>query len=116
MLKTTTWWRNLGGLLVACVLALLVVAPSVVSARCVCDERPASAAAGPTVEAGQKHDNAPCKAACCLSGHCHHGGSLLDPPVTAVAMLAPKAAEHTMAPARALASRTPSPLDQPPRG
>jgi hypothetical protein len=113
MRTTMTWWRNLGGLLAACVLALLVVAPALASAACVCDERPASA--HQTIQADQNHDNAPCKAACCLGGHCHHGGSLLDAPVVMVATLAPAATKHVMAPARALASRSPAPLDQPPR-
>jgi hypothetical protein len=113
MLKTTTWWRNLAGLLAACVLALLIVAPAIASAACVCDERPASA--HQTIEAEQKHDSAPCKAACCLGGHCHHGGSLFDAPVMAIATPAPTAAEHRMAPAHALTSRSPAPLDQPPR-
>lgn len=113
MLKTTTWWRNLGAFLAACVLALLVVAPAIASAACVCDERPASAHR--TVEADQKHDSAPCKAVCCLGGHCHHGGSLVDAPVVTVAAPAPAAAEHVMVPAQALTSRSPAPLDQPPR-
>jgi hypothetical protein len=113
MLKTKTWWRNLGGLLAACVLALLVVGPMVASAACVCDERPASA--HQTLQADQEHDSAPCKAVCCLGGHCHHGGSLLDMPAVVVAMLAPAATKHIEAPARALASRSPAPLDQPPR-
>ena len=113
MLKTTTWWRNLGGLLAACVLALLVVAPAIASAACICDERPASA--HQTIQADQKHDSAPCKAACCLGGHCHHGGSLLDTPVVTVATPAPAVTRHLMAPADVLASHTPALLDQPPR-
>jgi hypothetical protein len=116
MLMTTTWWRNLGGLLAACVLALLIVAPAIASAACVCDERPPSVVAYQTVEADQKHDSAPCKAACCLGGHCHHVGSMLDAPFEAIAAPAPAPAEHVMIPARALTSHTPSPLDDPPRG
>uniref|UniRef100_UPI0025D3F11D hypothetical protein n=1 Tax=uncultured Caulobacter sp. TaxID=158749 RepID=UPI0025D3F11D len=100
MVKTTTWQRNLGDLLVACVLALLVLIPTVASAACVCDERPASVA-GQTIQADQKHDSAPCKAASCLGGHCHHGGSLIDAPAVAVSTPAPKAAEHALAPAPA---------------
>ena len=100
----------------ACVLALLVVAPSMASAACVCDERPASAVADQTVEsASQQHDGATCKAACCLGGHCHHGGSVLDASAASIATPAPKTAEHLVTAAQALASRTPSPLDQPPR-
>ncbi|WP_454761370.1 hypothetical protein [Caulobacter segnis] len=114
MVKTTTWQRNLGGLLVACVLALLVLIPAVASAACVCDERPASVAEQ-TIQADQKHDSAPCKAACCLGGHCHHGGSLIDAPVLAVSAPAPKIAEHVLVAALAPASHNPSPLDHPPR-
>ncbi|MDR6625247.1 hypothetical protein [Caulobacter segnis] len=113
MPKTTTWWRNVGGLLAACVLTLLVVAPAIASSACVCDERPASA--HQTIQADQNHDNAPCKAACCLGGHCHHGGSLLDAPVVMVAPPAPAASKQVMTPVHALSSRSPAPLDQPPR-
>ena len=113
MLRTTTWWRNLGSLLAACVLALLVVAPAMASTACVCDERPASVQQ--TIEADQQHGSAPCKAVCCLGGHCHHGGSLLDAPVVTIAGPAPAAAKPVMAPARALTSRSPAPLEQPPR-
>jgi len=113
MLKTTTWWRNVGGLLAACLLALLVVAPAIASAACVCDERPA--AAHQTITADQKQGDAPCKAACCLGGHCHHAGSLFDAPLSAIAAPAPATTEHVAAPAQALASRTTSPPDQPPR-
>lgn len=113
MRTTTTWWRNLGGLLAACVLTLLVVAPTLASAACICDERPASA--HQTIQADQKHDSTPCKAACCLGGHCHHGGPVLDAPAVMVATPAPAATEHVTTPARALASRSPAPLDQPPR-
>lgn len=113
MVKTTTWQRNLGGLLVACVLALLVLIPAVASASCICDERPANAEQ--TIQADQKHDSAPCKAACCLGGHCHHGGSLIDAPVLVVSAPEPKTAEHTLVSALAPASHIPSPLDHPPR-
>jgi hypothetical protein len=40
MRRAMTWWRNLGGLMAACVLALLIVAPSVSLAACVCDVAP----------------------------------------------------------------------------
>ncbi|WP_454717801.1 hypothetical protein [Caulobacter segnis] len=113
MVKTTTWQRNLGGLLAACVLALLVLIPAIASASCICDERPARAEQ--TIHADQKHDSAPCKAACCLGGHCHHGGSLIDAPVLAVSSPAPKTAEHILVAALAPASHNPSPLDHPPR-
>ncbi|ADG10965.1 hypothetical protein B7G68_12845 [Caulobacter segnis] len=110
----TTWRRNLGGLLAACVLALLVLIPTLASASCICDERPASVAEQ-TIQADQKHDSAPCRAACCLGGHCHHGGSLIETPVEVISAPAPKTAEHILVPALAPASHISSPLDHPPR-
>jgi hypothetical protein len=55
MRRAMTWWRNLGGLMAACVLALLIVAPSVSLAACVCDVAPSvgvetRAAAGQAVQ------------------------------------------------------------------
>ncbi|KQY32705.1 hypothetical protein ASD38_22395 [Caulobacter sp. Root487D2Y] len=105
----------------ACVLALLVVAPTVSMATCLC----ANDAAIVSVETGavivqavqgapQDH-GAPCEAACCVSGHCHHGGAMLDAPVATVPALAPVAPQHAMTSAHALASRTISGPDRPPR-
>ena len=96
--------------------AAAIVAPAVpaaASAACICDDRPARAEQ--TIQAGQRHESAPCKAACCLGGHCHHGGSLIDAPVLAVSAPEPKTAEHVQAPTLAPASHSPSPLDPPPR-
>jgi hypothetical protein len=119
MQRMTTWWRNLGGLLAACVLALLVVAPTTGLAACLCVEDAAvagaSVGAGQTVQAERHEDGAPCKAACCASGHCHHAGSLLDAPVVTISAPAPVAAELAVAPTRALASRPLSALERPPR-
>jgi uncharacterized membrane protein YjjB (DUF3815 family) len=117
MQRMTTWWRNLGGLLAACVLALLVVAPTTSLAACLCVEDAAIGQVSdvPAIQAERHEEGAPCKAACCVSGHCHHAGSLLDAPVVAISAPAPMAAEHAIAPTRALASRAPSALDRPPR-
>jgi cobalt-zinc-cadmium efflux system outer membrane protein len=41
-----------------------------------------------------------------VSGHCHHGGVVLDAPVAAVPRRLPAVAEHAMASVHALASRT----------
>lgn len=116
MRRKTSWWRNLGGLLVACVLAVLVAAP-VSSAVCLCDDGPIErvASAVQTVQADHGQGDAPCKAVCCVSGHCHHAGSLFEAPVPALAAPVPTVAEHAAAPALVLASHTPSPLDHPPR-
>jgi hypothetical protein len=116
-----TWWRNLGGLMAACVLALLVVAPTVSLASCLCgDEAPVVGVETDTdtvravLSASQDH-GAPCEAACCVSGHCHHGGAMLDAAVAAVPALAPVVSEHVIASAHTLASRTLSGPDRPPR-
>lgn len=115
----TTWWRNLGGLLAACVLALLVVAPTASMAACVCDNIAVTitvgAAADQAVQGDHGDDRAPCEAACCVSGHCHHGGSMLDTPAAAVPTPAPVVTEHALAATDALASRTISGPDRPPR-
>jgi len=116
-----TWWRNLGGLVAACVLALLVVAPTVSMATCVCANdapvlRVETAVA--VVEAAQtdrRDHGAACDAACCASGHCHHGGTMVDTAVPGVPLLAPAASVHAMAAAHAPASRTLSGPDRPPR-
>lgn len=120
MHRAMTWWRNLGGLMAACVLTLLVVAPTVSMATCLCEE----AAPVVTVEAGvvvqtvqgdQREHRAPCEAACCVGGHCHHGGAMLDTAVAEVRTLPPAAPEHAMASVQVLASRVLSGLDRPPR-
>jgi hypothetical protein len=120
MERETTWWRNLGGLLAACVLTLLVAAPMTSAAACLCIEDTVASAtqalAGQTVQADHGQDSAPCKAACCLGGHCHHAGPALDAPVSAVAAPTFTGARHVIAPAHVLPSMTVSALDRPPRG
>jgi hypothetical protein len=116
MLRMATWWRSFGGLLAACVLALLVIAPTIAAAACVCDAPSAGATAQQMVSvADQKQDSGPCKAVCCLGGHCHYAGSVLDTTLTGVTAPVPKAAKPAMAPLQPLPSLTPSPLDHPPR-
>jgi hypothetical protein len=121
MRQAMTWWRNLGGLMAACVLALLVVAPTVSMATCLCADEAAivrvetGAVIVQAIQGDPQDHSAPCEAACCVSGHCHHGGVVLDAPVAAVPALAPVVSEHLMASAHALASRTISGLDRPPR-
>lgn len=116
-----TWWRNLGGLMAACVLALLVVAPTASMAACLCENGApiagveTHAAAVQTLQGDQRDHGAPCEAACCVSGQCHHGGAMLDTPVAAVPTPAPAVSEHATTSAHALASRTISGPDRPPR-
>jgi len=116
MQRKTTWWRNLGGLLAACVLAMLVVIPTFSTAACRCDGDVATREA--TVQAVQgegRHDSAPCEAACCLGGHCHHGAAMLDALVALLPTPILVAAEPLRAPTQALASRTTHDLERPPR-
>ncbi len=105
----------------ACVLALLVVAPTASMAACLCEHAAVivgvetNAAAVEAVQSAPQDHGAPCKAACCVSGHCHHGGAMLDTPVAGVPAPAPLVSEHVIASAHALASRTISGPDRPPR-
>lgn len=116
MRRKTTWWRNLGSLLVACVLAMLVVAPTFSSSVCRCDGDVAMREA--TVQAVQgegRADHAPCDAVCCLGGHCHHGAAMLDALVAPLPTPVLVAAEPLRSPAQTLASRTTNDLERPPR-
>jgi hypothetical protein len=114
MRRKTTWWRNLGGLLVACVLTLLVAAPMTSAAACLCaDDAPA---ASQTIQVEHQQDSAPCKAACCLGGHCHHASPALGALISTVATPAPVTARHAITPGHVLPSLTVSALDRPPRG
>jgi hypothetical protein len=120
--RMVTWWRNMGGLMAACVLALLIVAPTVSVAACVCENAATivSVETGATsvqaVQNDPQHHAAPCDATCCVGGHCHHGGAMLDPAVAGVPTPAPVGSEHATASVQALASRTLSGPDRPPRG
>lgn len=120
MRRTMTWWRNLGGLMAACVLALLVVAPSVSLAACICDDAAPVAETSLTgaqaVQGDLQDHGAPCEAACCVGGHCHHGGAMLDALVATISAPMLAASAHLGMSAPALASRTLSGPDRPPRG
>ncbi len=116
MRRKATWWRNLGGLLAACVLSLLVAAPMTSAAACLCAADGAAMTAGQAIQADHGQDSAPCKAVCCLGGHCHHAGPALDAPVSSVAAPALTGARHAITPVHALPSLTVSALDRPPRG
>jgi hypothetical protein len=114
MRMVRTWWGDLGGLLAACVLTLLVVAPTMNACLCA-ESAPVSGAAVQAMQNQEHRDSAPCDAACCLSGHCHHGGSMLDTFVAAIPKPLQIEAEHLSANVRALASLSPSGPDRPPR-
>lgn len=121
MRQKMTWWRNLGSLLAACVLALFVITSTVSLATCLCEAAPPNSSverSTATVQAVQnapQEHAAPCEAACCVSGHCHHGGVILDATLTGVPTPALVIAEHAMASTHTLASRTLSGPDRPPR-
>lgn len=103
----------------ACVLALLVLAPTVSMAACVCDNDIGAVTMnttnGQSVQGDHQSDGAPCEAACCVSGHCHHGGSMLDTPIAAIPAPAPIVVAHALAAAHALGSRPTTGPDRPPR-
>lgn len=104
--------------MVACVLTLLVVAPTFSMAACLCEDGPPVASASTSLavlQADQRDHRTPCEAACCVGGHCHHGGAMLDTAVGEVLALVPAAPEHALAPVQVLASRSLSGLDRPPR-
>lgn len=121
MRRAMTWWRTLGGLLAVCVLALLVVAPTVGMAMCLCDDGASvvsvetSLTSTQEVHSDRQDHGAPCDAACCVGGHCHHAGAMLDAPVATVPAPAPVGANHVMTSVSALASRTIPGPDRPPR-
>ena len=116
-----TWWRNLCDLTAACVLALLVIAPTVSMATCLCEHDAVivsvetGAVTVQAIQSAPQDHRAPCEAACCVSSHCHHGGAMLDSPLATVPAPAPLVSEHAMASAHVLASRTLSGPDRPPR-
>lgn len=117
MRRAKTSWRDLGGLLVACVLALLVIAPTANASGCLCvGSVAASEVSALTVQGDTHGDKSPCDAACCLSGHCHQGAPMLNPLVTSV----PTPVEIGTRPSsaatmRALGSLPVSGPDRPPR-
>jgi len=115
MRRMMTWWRDLGGLLAACLLALLVIAPTADAGLCLCADD--VAVNGLAFQAAQTDDGDayPCEAVCCLSGHCHHGGPMLDPSVVLVPTLEAMTARPVLAAAPALASLPASGLERPPR-
>lgn len=116
MLRMTAWLRNLGGLWAACVLALLVAAPTTSLAACLCaDDTVVQASAVQAIQSDRHEESTPCKAACCVGGHCHHAGSALAAPAATVDAPTPEMAEHAVTASRVLASRPPSALDRPPR-
>lgn len=102
----------------ACVLTLFVVTPVVGMAGCFCDEAAyaTSAASEQTIAVDQGEDSAPCKAACCVGGHCHSANPTVDAPISLVLAPIPVAAQHPLPASRLLTSRGSSTIERPPRG
>lgn len=117
MRRAKTWWRDLGGLLAACVLALLVVAPVANAGPCVCADSFAVSDLGGAAAQNDKHgDKGACEAACCLGGHCHQGASVLNPLVPGLPTPLAIGTEPSSAMTPpALASRAIAGPDRPPR-
>ena len=116
MRRRMRWWQNLGGLMAACVLTLLVVSPMTTAAACLCDAEISSVGAWASFEqGGARHDTPPCDSVCCQSGHCHPGGQVLQAPAASLHAPVAVAARHAPTAIYALASRPTSGPDRPPR-
>lgn len=98
----------------ACVLTLFVVTPVVGIAGCFCDEA-AYATSAASEQGDQGEDSAPCKAACCVSGHCHSANPTVSVSISLVRAPIPVTAQHPLPAPRLLTSRASSTIERPPR-
>jgi hypothetical protein len=116
MRRKTTGWKSLGGLLATCFLAVFVLFP-ISAATCICADSAIEQVVGAShaIQADHEETDTPCKAACCLGGHCHHAGSMIGAAFTTIMEPADPVAEHAAASVRALTSRPLPTLDRPPR-
>ena len=123
MKRLRTWWRGMGGLMAACLLAMLVTAPVFDALICSNDEASAASvvatAAGPgdvAAQPGPAHKPAhPADVGGCQHGHCHHGTPMLGALVgDAAAPLAAQALQPGLS-ARAAPSLPLAGPDSPPR-
>lgn len=80
MKQLRTWWRGVGGLLLPCLLALMVLSPTIDAAVCFGDSGVASApvaeaaaVAKPDSKPVDRHDGGDV----CPHGHCHHSAPML---------------------------------------
>lgn len=80
MKRLRTWWRGVGGLVLPCLLALMVLSPSIDAAVCFGDT---SAVSAPAAEGASvaKPDHKPADRQdggdVCPHGHCHHSAPML---------------------------------------
>lgn len=118
-------WRACGGLLVALVLAVLVMGPSLDALLCR-DDAAAHAVAGATGQDLLAAQDAPADAdddgdddaGPCVHGHCHHGASVGAPPAIAIAIADRASGTGTLHPLVEVSlppGQSPFGLDRPPR-
>ena len=80
MTRLAKWWRSIGGLAAACLLALFAVGPVADAVVCQADAPAVEAAYAPDkadVAAPGDPKSHPAEAGICVHGHCHHAGPLL---------------------------------------
>jgi hypothetical protein len=118
-----TWWRKAGGLVVACLLATLIIGPTLDAMVCGGESEAAvgsipHGAAQTLVSAHHDQldlDVGDGEAGNCAHGHCHHGVALGFIVADAAALHTPTVQSHALAPSSVRASRAPSGLERPPR-
>lgn len=118
MKRLRTWWRGVGGLVLPCLLALMVLSPAIDAMVCFGDTSAAAAPvadAAPTAKPDQKPADHRDAGDVCPHGHCHHSGPMLiaqldDQPVRALGQ-----PRHPALSARATPSLAPAGPERPPR-
>jgi hypothetical protein len=123
MTPLRTWWRKTGGLVVACLLAALVIGPTLDAV--VCGGEGETAAASMPHGAAQSivvaHHDQPDpnvdhdEGGICAHGHCHHGLTLGFVIADASVLPGPTSESHALGTTATHASRSPSGLERPPR-
>lgn len=102
MVRLMTWLRQMGGVVCACLMLAMVVAPNVDAAICAAEPSmtmadqhgPAHITADDVAQDRDQSDGGEV----CVHGHCHHGSpaiGLETMPVTAPAMVAGRLAPHS---------------------
>ena len=118
MRRLKTWWRGVGGFLLPCLLALMVLSPTIDAVVCVGDT---SAAFVPVAEAAStaKPDQKPADrhdaGDVCPHGHCHHSAPMLIAQLDDESSRALVQTLHPALSARAAPSQAPAGPERPPR-
>ncbi len=118
MTRLAKWWRSIGGLAAACLLALFAVGPVADAVVCQADAPAVEAAYAPDkagVAAPGDPKSHPAEAGICVHGHCHHAGPLLAAPFAAAHAVASADARQPYPADRALASIVLAGPERPPR-